>query len=178
MNAFNMLQPHCQRCSTGAIFKSPGTQALARSKAWRPTLYSPYLTGLHVWMCPLPQSLTYAHISPPSHQLKHCGVAHLLHINILRQLQKPSCPTATTVQPPRYFAVACIPLQVRFFGSPRDAGSGLLKSLVAAIKAGSIDAVYLLTRWNGHGTTQQVRKLCKAVLCTARDHRNLMRHAF
>jgi hypothetical protein len=110
---------------------------------------------------PLPVCLSLTHAHPPSHQLKHCGVARLLHIYILFQLQGPSCPTARTVQPPRYSAVACIPLQVRFFGSPRDAGSGQLKSLVAAIKAGSIDEVYLLTRWNGHGTTQQVRKLCR-----------------
>lgn len=51
--------------------------------------------------------------------------------------------------------------QVRFYGSPRDAGSGQLKSLEQALKAGSIDEVYMLTRWNGHGTTKHVRRLCK-----------------
>jgi len=52
-------------------------------------------------------------------------------------------------------------MQVRFFGSPRDTGLGDLKRLEAAIKAGSIDQVYMQTRWNGHTTTQTVTRLCK-----------------
>lgn len=52
-------------------------------------------------------------------------------------------------------------MQVRFFGSPRDTGLGDLKRLEAAIKAGSIDQVYMQTRWNGHTTTQTITRLCK-----------------
>lgn len=36
-----------------------------------------------------------------------------------------------------------------------------MRRLEAAIKARSIDEVYMTTRWNGHGVTQQVSKLCK-----------------
>lgn len=55
----------------------------------------------------------------------------------------------------------CAAWQVRFFGSSRDTGVGDLKRLEAAIKAGSIDEVYMTTRWNGHNTTQIVRQLCR-----------------
>lgn len=54
-----------------------------------------------------------------------------------------------------------IALQVRFFGSPRDTGRGELQRLEAAIKAGTIDEVYMPTRWNSHTTTQLVTRLCK-----------------
>lgn len=36
-----------------------------------------------------------------------------------------------------------------------------MRRLEAAIKAGSIDEVYMTVRWNGHGVTQQVSKLCR-----------------
>jgi hypothetical protein len=36
-----------------------------------------------------------------------------------------------------------------------------MKRLESAIKAGTIDEVYMLIRWNGHGVTQQVSKLCR-----------------
>ncbi|WIA20944.1 hypothetical protein OEZ85_005284 [Tetradesmus obliquus] len=51
--------------------------------------------------------------------------------------------------------------EVRFFGSPRDTGRGELQRLEAAIKAGTIDEVYMPTRWNSHTTTQLVTRLCK-----------------
>jgi hypothetical protein len=65
-------------------------------------------------------------------------------------------PNAPLSLPPSLFA-----LQVRFFASPRDTGVGELKRLEAAIKAGSIDEVYMPTRWNSHTTTQLVTRLCK-----------------
>lgn len=34
-------------------------------------------------------------------------------------------------------------------------------ALLQAIRSGKIEAVYVLTRWNGHGTTTAVRKLCQ-----------------
>jgi hypothetical protein len=52
-------------------------------------------------------------------------------------------------------------LQIRVFGSPRDTGVGDFKRLEAAIKAGSIDEVYMPVRWNGHTTTKNVAKLCR-----------------
>jgi hypothetical protein len=58
-------------------------------------------------------------------------------------------------------AVAAGGVQVRFYGGVKDVGTGDLKRLEAAIKAGSIDEVYMLIRWNGHNTTQMVSKLCR-----------------
>lgn len=52
-------------------------------------------------------------------------------------------------------------VQIRYYGSPRDTGTGDMRRLEAAIKAGSIDEVYMTACWNGHGVTQQVSKLCK-----------------
>ena len=50
---------------------------------------------------------------------------------------------------------------MRFFGSGKDTGQGDIRRLEACIRAGSIDEVYMITRWNGHVTTQTVRELCK-----------------
>ncbi|KAI8470957.1 MAG: hypothetical protein J3K34DRAFT_508523 [Monoraphidium minutum] len=50
---------------------------------------------------------------------------------------------------------------VRFFGSPRDMGQGELRRLEAALKAGGIDQVYMITRFNGHSVTQTVRRICR-----------------
>jgi hypothetical protein len=52
-------------------------------------------------------------------------------------------------------------LQIRFFGGPKDAGSGDLKAFEASLKAGTIDEVYLHIRWNSHSTTNLVRRLCR-----------------
>lgn len=41
-------------------------------------------------------------------------------------------------------------VDVRFFGSPQDMGRGELKRLLDCIKAGGVDHVYMLTRFNGH----------------------------
>eukprot|EP00775_Hariotina_reticulata_P006194 gene6194-6430_t len=51
--------------------------------------------------------------------------------------------------------------EVRHFGSARDVGEGEIKSLEACIKAGSVDEVYMMTRWNSHTTTQYISRLCK-----------------
>ena len=53
-------------------------------------------------------------------------------------------------------------LQVRFFGGSKDTGPNDMKRLEACIKAGSIDEVYMLTRWNGHNTTKTVSTWCRA----------------
>ncbi|KIY96470.1 hypothetical protein MNEG_11490 [Monoraphidium neglectum] len=50
---------------------------------------------------------------------------------------------------------------VRFFGSTKDMGRGELTRLEAALKAGTIQQVYMITRWNGHSVTKHVRRLCR-----------------
>jgi hypothetical protein len=57
--------------------------------------------------------------------------------------------------------VLLLQCQVRFFGSGKDTGQGDMNRLAACIKAGSIDEVYMITRWNGHITTKTVNALCK-----------------
>lgn len=52
-------------------------------------------------------------------------------------------------------------VQLRFYGGVKDVGTGDLRRLRDAIKAGSIDEVYMLIRWNGHTTTKIVSKLCR-----------------
>ena len=49
----------------------------------------------------------------------------------------------------------------RFFQSPRSGGNGELRRLVAALRAGSIDCVVVLTRWNGHSATGKLRRICR-----------------
>jgi hypothetical protein len=52
--------------------------------------------------------------------------------------------------------------RVVFFMAPRDGGNGELRRLEAALRAGSIDRVVILARWNGHAATRRVRRLCRA----------------
>lgn len=51
--------------------------------------------------------------------------------------------------------------EVRVYKSPRDGGVNDVHRLEASIKAGSIDRVVVLARWNAHGATQRIRKLCR-----------------
>jgi hypothetical protein len=51
--------------------------------------------------------------------------------------------------------------QIRFFGGTKDVGIGDIKRLEGAIKANKIDEVYMLIRWNGHVTTNNVGRWCK-----------------
>lgn len=48
-----------------------------------------------------------------------------------------------------------------FFQAPRFGGNGEARRLEAAIRSGSIDRVVILARWNGHSSTQAVRRLCR-----------------
>jgi hypothetical protein len=52
-------------------------------------------------------------------------------------------------------------MQIRHFGGTKDVGIGDIKRLEVAIKAGKIDEVYMLIRWNGHVTTNNVSRWCK-----------------
>jgi len=51
--------------------------------------------------------------------------------------------------------------QVRKFLSRRAGGNGELRRLEAALRAGSIHRVVVLSRWNGHSGTQRVARLCR-----------------
>lgn len=50
---------------------------------------------------------------------------------------------------------------VRYYQARRDGGNGELRSLLAALAAGSIDTVIILARWNAHCVTRPVRAACK-----------------
>ena len=52
---------------------------------------------------------------------------------------------------------------VIFFQGGRSGGNGELARLEAALRAGSIDQVILLARWNGHSVTTRVRRVCRAL---------------
>ena len=51
--------------------------------------------------------------------------------------------------------------EITVFQSPQDGGNGELRRLLSALRGGVIDLVVILTRWNSHSATKQVRKLCK-----------------
>jgi hypothetical protein len=48
-----------------------------------------------------------------------------------------------------------------FFKARRYGGNGELRRLHSALRAGSIDLVIILARWNGHSVTRKVRHLCR-----------------
>ena len=50
---------------------------------------------------------------------------------------------------------------VRIFRARRYAGSRSLRDLERSIRAGGIDRVLILARWNGHSTTRRVTSLCR-----------------
>lgn len=60
---------------------------------------------------------------------------------------------------PRRFPTA----RVRVYQSPGDGGNGDVRCLKRSIKAGGVDLVILLARWNSHSATRGVRKLCRAL---------------
>ena len=49
---------------------------------------------------------------------------------------------------------------VRYFQSRGNGGNGGVKKLMASLRAGGIDLVLVLTRWNGHAGTERIRRLC------------------
>lgn len=50
---------------------------------------------------------------------------------------------------------------VRYFPSTGNGGNGGVKQLEASLRAGGIDLVLVLTRWNGHSATKVIRQLCR-----------------
>ena len=51
--------------------------------------------------------------------------------------------------------------RVRIFQARRFGGNGPLRCLETALKAGGVDQVVILARWNGHSATIRVRRLCR-----------------
>jgi hypothetical protein len=47
------------------------------------------------------------------------------------------------------------------FSGPRHGGNGELRRLEGALRAGTVDHVVILARWNGHAATKRVRRLCR-----------------
>jgi len=54
-------------------------------------------------------------------------------------------------------------LDVRHFKGLRDGGNGELRRLVRALKAGKIERLFLLARWNSHSVTKRVLRLCRTL---------------
>lgn len=48
-----------------------------------------------------------------------------------------------------------------FFRARRYGGNGELRRLESALRAGALDRVVILARWNAHSATVRVRRLCK-----------------
>ena len=53
--------------------------------------------------------------------------------------------------------------EIVVFKSRRDGGNGDARRLEAALRAGSIGTLIVLTRWNSHSTTRKLRRICKNV---------------
>ena len=51
--------------------------------------------------------------------------------------------------------------EIRLFKSPGDGGNGEFRRLEAALKAGGLEQVLILTRWNSHSVTRRLRRICR-----------------
>lgn len=51
--------------------------------------------------------------------------------------------------------------KVRIFKAARFAGNGPLRGLEKALRAGGIDRVVILARWNSHSATTRIRRVCR-----------------
>lgn len=61
----------------------------------------------------------------------------------------------------RPHARADVQCDVRYFPSSGNGGNGGARRLESALRAGGIDLVLILTRWNGHEVTRRIRRLCR-----------------
>jgi hypothetical protein len=52
-------------------------------------------------------------------------------------------------------------IELRLFGSRRDAGAGELRRLQASVKRGGIDEVWILCCWMGHSESRAIVRLCR-----------------
>lgn len=51
--------------------------------------------------------------------------------------------------------------KVRYFASPGDGGNGDTRRLETAIRAGGVDLVIIVTRWQSHGAANHIYRLCR-----------------
>ena len=51
--------------------------------------------------------------------------------------------------------------EVRYFAAAGDGGNGEARRLASALRAGTVDQVIILTRWNSHEVTRRIRRICK-----------------
>ena len=51
--------------------------------------------------------------------------------------------------------------RVKVYQARRYGGNGHLRRMEASLKAGGVDRVVLLVRWNGHSATTRVVRLCR-----------------
>lgn len=47
------------------------------------------------------------------------------------------------------------------FRAAQDGGNGELRRVMSALRSGRYDRVIILARWNGHGATVAIRRLCR-----------------
>ncbi len=60
------------------------------------------------------------------------------------------------------FSHASLPgCDVRVFQAGRYGGNGELKRLEMALRAGGVDRLVVLARWNGHSATRAALRLCR-----------------
>lgn len=52
-------------------------------------------------------------------------------------------------------------VEIKIYKSTDHGGNGELRRILAALRAGSIDLVLVLRRWNGHSATTAIRRLCR-----------------
>lgn len=69
------------------------------------------------------------------------------------------------------------PAHIRSWASSKTGGRGALASLEAALRAGTIDAVVVLTSWVGHSQLGRVKRLCARFNVPLRFVRGGLGHA-
>ena len=52
-------------------------------------------------------------------------------------------------------------IEIRLFGSAREAGAGELRRLQESVKRGGIDEVWILCCWLGHSESRAILRLCR-----------------
>ena len=51
--------------------------------------------------------------------------------------------------------------EIRVYGSAKEAGAGELRRLLASLKGGGIDEVWILFCWIGHSESRAIQKVCR-----------------
>lgn len=61
----------------------------------------------------------------------------------------------------RFHHTSLVGCDVRIFQACRFGGNGQLKRLEMALRAGGVDRLVVLARWNGHSATRAAFRLCR-----------------